>query len=30
MYANRIMYCTIQASDPYFFAKTSFAIDGAI
>jgi len=30
MYANRIMYSTIQASDPYFFAKLLFAIDSAL
>jgi len=30
MYANRIMYGTLQASDPYFFAKVLFAIDGAV
>jgi len=30
MYANRIMYSTIQALDPYFFAKLLFAIDSAL
>jgi len=30
IYANRIMYSTIQASDPYFFAKVLFAIDSAL
>jgi hypothetical protein len=30
IYANRIMYSTIQASDPYFFVKLLFAIDSAL
>jgi len=30
MYSNRIMYSTIQASDPFFFAKVLFAIDSAL
>jgi len=30
MYANRIMYSTIQNSDPFFFAKVLFAIDSAL
>jgi hypothetical protein len=30
IYANRIMYSTIQAADTYFFAKVLFAIDSAL
>jgi hypothetical protein len=30
MYKNRLMYTSLQASDPFFFAKVLFAIDNAL
>jgi hypothetical protein len=30
MYQNRIMYSSLQTSDPYFFTKVLFAIDSAL
>jgi hypothetical protein len=30
MYKNHLMYMSLQASDPYFFAKVLFAIDNAL
>jgi hypothetical protein len=29
MYENRLMYSSIQAANPYFFAKILFTIDNA-
>jgi len=30
MYKNRLMYSSLHAADPYFFAKVLFAIDSAL
>jgi hypothetical protein len=30
MYENRLMYTSLQASDPYFFARVLFTIDNAL
>jgi hypothetical protein len=30
MYENRLMYTSLQASDPFFFARVLFSIDNAL